>query len=133
MRWVIVLVLLWEVHHGYSVGLFTPSSVAWQSKVTERWKDLCPLFQVNIEGVSRQKSIEKLCAAMQAFIRSVGGAAAVNEVKNPVIDESYYRENIPLMAKYSLNDIAHLASYRPLRITDYVNIFESLWNGKLVY
>jgi len=122
-----------EVHHGYSVGLFTPSSIAWQAKVTERWRNLCPLFDVKTEGLSRQKAIEELCNSIQSFIRSVGGAAAVNEVKNPVIDEKHYRKNIPVMAEYSLNDIAHLASYRPLKISDYMNIYESLWDGKLVY
>ena len=121
------------VHHGYSVGLFTPSSVAWQSKVTERWRDLCPLFGVKTEGLSRQKSIESLCDSIQSFVRSVGGAASVKEVKNPVIDETHYHENIPVMAKYSLNDIAHLASYRPIKLEDYIEIFEKTWEGNLVY
>lgn len=122
-----------EVHHGYSVGLFTPSSVAWQGKVTDRWKDLCPLFGVNIKGKTQQENLVFLCKRIQSFICSVGGAAAVNEVKNPVIDEVFYREKVPLMATYALNDIAHLTSYRPLKHSDYVNIYESLWDGKLVY
>jgi alcohol dehydrogenase class IV len=124
---------LMHVHHGYSVGLFTPSSVAWQAKVTERWKDLCPILGVKIDGMPRQKATEKFCESIQSFIRSIGGAAAVREVKNPVIEEYHYRENIHLMADYSLNDIAHLASYRPIKLHNYVEIFENLWDGKLVY
>lgn len=124
---------LMEVHHGYSVGLFTPSSVAWQGKVTERWKDLCPLFNVKIEGIPRQKALETLCTAIQEFIVSVGGATAVKDMKNPVIDEKHYREHIPTMANYALNDISHLVSYRPIKMSDYVNIYESLWDGKLIF
>ncbi len=122
-----------NVHHGYSVGLFTPSSVAWQSKVTERWKDMCPMFGVNTNGLSRQKALEALCDSIQTFIRRVGGAAAVKEVERPKIDENKYRENIPIMAEYSLNDIAHLASYRPIKLSNYVEIYEKLWDGHLVY
>jgi alcohol dehydrogenase class IV len=76
---------LMHVHHGYSVGLFTASSVGWQAKVTERWKDLCPLFGVDIMGLPREKAIKKFCASIQGFVRSVGGAAAVKEIKHPVL------------------------------------------------
>ncbi|MBN2155289.1 MAG: iron-containing alcohol dehydrogenase [Candidatus Lokiarchaeota archaeon] len=124
---------LMEVHHGYSVGLFTPQSVAWQAKVTERWRDLCPIFEVEDKQMSRQKALESLIENIQTFIRKVGGAVAVREVKRPIIKEEDYKTKIPLMAEYALNDIAHLASYRPLRLENYLNIYKSAWNGEIIY
>ena len=63
---------LMHTHHGMSVGMFTPQSVAWQAKVTERWKDLCPLFGLDITAMPRQKALEALLFEMQSFIRKVG-------------------------------------------------------------
>jgi alcohol dehydrogenase class IV len=124
---------LMGVHHGYSVGLFTPQSIAWQAKVTERWRDLCPLFGVQDINMPRQKALESLIGNIQAFIRKVGGATAVKEVKNPIIQEENYKEKISLMAEFALNDVAHLASYRPLTLKNYIDMYNSAWNGEIVY
>jgi hypothetical protein len=37
------------------------------------------------------------------------------------------------MAEYSLNDVAHLASYRKIKLENYIDIFEHLWEGELIY
>ncbi|MHA1355326.1 MAG: hypothetical protein ACTSR1_09165, partial [Candidatus Heimdallarchaeota archaeon] len=120
--------------HGMSVGLFTPQSVAWQAKVTERWKDLCPLFGLDISGMPRKKALDALLQEMQLFIRKVDGFASVSEFKSPEIHEEDYKKAIPLMAKFALNDIAHLASYRPLKVKDYIRLYEAAWDSeKLVF
>ncbi len=119
-----------NTHHGMSVGLFTPQSVAWQAKVTERWKDLCPLFDLDITGMPRKKALNALLHEMQLFIRKVNGFASVSEFKNPVIKQKDYQKAIPLMAEFALNDIAHLASYRPLKLNHYKKMFEAAWDSK---
>jgi len=123
-----------NTHHGLSVGLFTPQSVAWQAKVTERWKDLCPLFDLDITDMPRQKALETLVQKIQQFIRDVNGATSVSEIQQPVIKKEDYIKAIPLMSEFALNDIAHLASYRPLKYDIYKKMFEAAWDSKkLVY
>ena len=119
-----------HTHHGMSVGLFTPQSLAWQAKVTERWKDLCPLFGLDISGMPRQKALDALLLEMQSFVRKVGGFASVSEFKKPEISEKDYRKAIPMMAEFALNDVAHLASYRPVKLEDYRKMYEAAWDSK---
>ncbi|NHJ05943.1 MAG: iron-containing alcohol dehydrogenase [Candidatus Heimdallarchaeota archaeon] len=125
---------LMNTHHGLSVGLFTPQSVAWQAKVTERWRNLCPLFDLDIKGMPRQQALEALVHKIQGFIRKVDGAASVSEFKHPIIKKEDFQKAIPLMSEFALNDIAHLASYRPLKLHHYKKMFEAAWDSKkLVY
>jgi len=125
---------LMYTHHGMSVGLFTPQSVAWQAKVTERWRDLCPLFDLDVTGMPRQKALEALIQEMQLFIRKVDGFISVSEFKSPEISKQDYQKAIPLMAEFALNDIAHLASYRPLKMDQYLKMYKAAWDSKkLVY
>jgi len=125
---------LMNTHHGLSVGLFTPQSVAWQAKVTERWRDLCPLFDLEVNGMPRQQAIEALIHKIQEFIRKVDGPASASEFKHPVIKKEDYLKAIQLMSEFALNDIAHLASYRPLKLHHYKKMFEAAWDSKkLVY
>ncbi len=123
---------LMNTHHGLSVGLFTPQSVAWQAKVTERWKDLCPLFDLDISKLPRQKALEALIQKMQDFIHKVNGAVSVNEIQHPVIKKEDYFKAIPMMSEFALNDIAHLASYRPLKYDIYKKMFEAAWDSKKI-
>lgn len=125
---------LMNTHHGFSVGVFTPQSVAWQAKVTERWRDLCPLFDLDIKGMPRQQAVEALIHQIQLFIRKVDGPASVSEFKEPIIKQKDYQKAIPMMAEFALNDIAHLASYRPLKLKHYRKMFDAAWDSKeLVY
>ena len=67
---------------------------------------------------------------MQLFIRKVGGFVSVSEFKNPEISQKDYQKDIPVMAEFALNDIAHLASYRPLKFNHYKKMFEAAWDSK---
>lgn len=80
----------------------------------------------------RQQAIEALIAEMQKFIREVNGAASVCELKQPVIKKEDYTNAIQLMSEFAVNDIAHLASYRPLKLNNYKQMFEAAWDSKKI-
>jgi alcohol dehydrogenase class IV len=124
-----------HVHHGLSVGMFSAQSIAWQAKVTERWRELCPLFGVKAEDYSsREELLEALVTAVQDFCRSVGGAAAVKEIEQPKITKKEYLKKLDTLASYAKSDVCSLTSYRPITKEDYLQMFEAAWDGeKLVY
>ena len=124
-----------HVHHGLSVGMFAAQSVAWQAKVTERWRDLCPLFGISLEKYSsRQALLEALTKAIQEFCRSVGGVAAVKEIDQPQINKKDYLNKLDILAEYADSDVCSLTSYRPINKEIYKQMFQAAWDGeKLIY
>ncbi|MCK5046887.1 MAG: iron-containing alcohol dehydrogenase, partial [Candidatus Heimdallarchaeota archaeon] len=124
-----------HVHHGLSVGMFCAQSVAWQAKVTEKWRKLGPLFGVKEEKYStRQEYLEAIVKAIQAFQRSMGGVASVKEITEPKITKADYQSKLEILARYSKEDAVTLTSYRPVGEINYRRMFEAAWDGeKLVY
>ncbi|MEJ2277129.1 MAG: iron-containing alcohol dehydrogenase [Candidatus Lokiarchaeota archaeon] len=68
---------VFNVHHGLSVGLFAPYSLAFQYKVTDRWKELLPLFDIKEGNKSRVELFDEFIMSVKNFIESVNGV--VNE------------------------------------------------------
>jgi alcohol dehydrogenase class IV len=124
-----------HVHHGLSVGMFCAQSVAWQAKVTEKWRKLGPLFGVKEEKYStRQEYLEAIVKAIQTFQRSMGGVASVKEITEPKITKADYQSKLEILARYSKEDAVTLTSYRPVGEKNYRRMFEAAWDGeKLVY
>ncbi|MHA1490288.1 MAG: iron-containing alcohol dehydrogenase [Promethearchaeota archaeon] len=121
---------VFNVHHGLSVGLFTPYSIAFQSKVTERWKDLCPIFSVEIKDKSKNELLKELIQSIKDFMRSIDGPTCIMELKNPLINKEEYVDKLDLMAKYADKDGVSLLSYRSINEQLYKRIFEYAWDGK---
>lgn len=121
---------LFSVHHGLSVGLFTPYAVQFQAKITDRWKDLCPLFGVKDNKKSRDSLLKELIAQMKEFIRSIDGSTSIKEIQKPEISKKDYFEKLDLIAKYAYNDAASITSFRPIDLSGYKKIFEYAWDGK---
>ncbi|NHK32477.1 MAG: iron-containing alcohol dehydrogenase [Asgard group archaeon] len=120
-----------HVHHGLAVGMFSAQSVAWQAKVTERWRALCPLFGLSEKDYfSRQELLKALVKKIQDFIRSVGGIAAVKEIDRPKIDKKDYESKLDIMALYAKEDVCTLTSYRPIEKKHYRQMFEAAWDGE---
>ncbi len=124
-----------HVHHGLSVGMFCAQSVAWQAKVTEKWRKLGPLFGVREDKYStRQEYLEAIVKAIQAFQRAMGGVASVKEITEPKITKADYQSKLEILARYSKEDAVTLTSYRPVGEINYRRMFEAAWDGeKLVY
>ncbi|MFO8019773.1 MAG: iron-containing alcohol dehydrogenase [Promethearchaeia archaeon] len=121
---------LFGVHHGLAVGLFTPYAVEYQGKITDTWKDLCPLFGIDPQGKRREQLLTDLTNNMKEFIRSINGATAINEIERAQIKKDEYMAKLDLLAEYADNDVASLSSYRSIDVKGYRKIFEYAWDGK---
>jgi len=123
---------VYNVHHGVSVSLFLMYGLAFQAKILNRWKDLAPIFNVELTADNREKSLNDFLQAVQDFIHSVGGFTCVKELKNPVISEKEYFDKIDLATEYGDNQPASLGSSRPLIKKHIKKIFEYAWDGKII-
>lgn len=123
---------IFGVHHGLSVGLFTPYSVDFQSKVTDRWMDLCPIFGVETKGKNRDDLYKEFMQALKDFIHSLDGPTCVKDLKNPVINKEEYFDKLDILADYAFNDAVSLFSYRTITPETMKKIFEYAWEGKLI-
>ncbi|MFO7891143.1 MAG: iron-containing alcohol dehydrogenase, partial [bacterium] len=121
---------LFDVHHGIAVGMFMPYAVQFQSEVTEKWKDLCPVFGVKTENKSNKELLNDLTEAMKVFMRSINTPTCVEEMESPKITKEQYMEKIDTLADYAYNDGVSLYSNRPINVELYKKIFEYAYEGK---
>ena len=121
---------VFKVHHGISVGLFLPYSIGFQAKVTDRWKDLCPIFNVSTENKDRNTLFQEFIDTVKHFILSVDGPVCVKDLSQPSITKDDYMGKLDLLTDYADNDVVGLLSYRPMNKNLYKKIFEYAWDGK---
>ncbi|MFW9865174.1 MAG: iron-containing alcohol dehydrogenase [Candidatus Thorarchaeota archaeon] len=119
-----------EVHHGLAVGMLLPYSIGFQAKVTDRWKDLCQIFGVEIANKDRDTLFKEFLAALKEFIHSIDGPTCVKDLKEPSINKDEYIKKIDVLAEYAEDDAVSLLSYRPMTVDLYKKIFEYAWDGK---
>jgi alcohol dehydrogenase class IV len=120
------------VHHGLSVGLFTPYSVDFQSKVTDRWMDLCPIFGVDTKDKDKDDLFEEFMLALKGFIHSLDGPTCIKDIKNPVINKEEFFDKIDIIADYAFNDAVSLFSYRTITPEIMKKIYEYAWDGRSI-
>ena len=123
---------VYNVHHGVSVSLLLIYGLAFQAKILNRWKDLAPIFKVELTTDNREKSLNDFLQAVKEFIQSVGGFTCIKELKNPVISKEEYFEKLDLATEYADNQPASLGSSRPLIKKHIKKIFEYAWDGKII-
>ena len=121
---------IFGVHHGLSVGLFTVYSIAFQSKVTDRWMSLCPIFNIKVENKGRDELYKEFLQAVKNFIVSLDGPICVKDLKNPVISKEDYFSKLDLLAEYADDDAVSLTSYRTINRKLFKTIFEYAWDGR---
>jgi alcohol dehydrogenase class IV len=121
---------IFGVHHGLSVGMFAPYSIDFQAKVTDRWRALCPIFNVKDENKGRDELYKEFLQAVKNFIVSLDGPICVKDLKNPVISKEDYFSKIDLLAEYADDDAVSLTSFRTINRKLYRTIFEYAWDGK---
>jgi len=121
---------VFHVHHGATVGLFLPYTIAFIAKVSQKWKGLCPLFDVESEGKDYEVLLEEFIQALSAFMHSIGAPTCVKDLDNPKISKEEYMGKIDVLAEYALNDIVSLISVRTSTVEVHEKIFEIAWDGK---
>jgi len=121
---------IFNVHHGLSVGLFTVYSIAFQAKVTDRWKLLCPIFNVQVENKSREELLNEFLQAIRDFIQSLDAPVNVKDMKNPVITKEEYFSKLDLLTNYAADDAVSLTSFRSMSEKLFKTIFEYSWDGR---
>ncbi|MFW9825118.1 MAG: iron-containing alcohol dehydrogenase, partial [Candidatus Thorarchaeota archaeon] len=119
-----------NMHHGFSVGLFLPYTIAYTTKISDRWKDLCPVFGVESKGKERKELLKELLQAVKDFIHSIDGAVCIKEVKDPIISKEDYFAKIDLLVKYAETDAVDLLAPRWMHKETYRKIFEYAWDGR---
>lgn len=121
---------VFNVHHGLCVGLFMPYSVAFQAKVTDNWKLLCPIFNIKIENKNREDILNEFIQVLKDFLYSIDAPTCIKDLKDPVISKEEFMEKLDLLAEYADDDASSLASNRPVNLTLFKKIFEYAWDGK---
>ena len=118
------------IHHGFAVGLFLPYTVAYTTKISDRWIDLCPVFGVESKGKEKKELLIALLQAIKDFIHSLDGAVCIKEIKNPTISKEKYMDNLDLLVQYAASDAVDLLAPRWMLKETYRKIFEYAWDGK---
>jgi alcohol dehydrogenase class IV len=121
---------IFGVHHGLSVGLFSPISIDFQVKVTDRWKLLLPIFNIEIENKSRDELYKEFLQSVKDFILSLDAPICVKDLKDPVINKEEYFSKLDLLAEYADDDAVSLTSFRTVNRKLYKKIFEYAWDGR---
>jgi len=121
---------IFDVHHGLSCSLFLPYTLAFKAKVTDKWKQLCPIFGIEIEKKKREELINEFIQKIKDFIHSIDGSTCVKDVKDPIIDKEEYFEKLEKLVDYAINDAVILISHRPINEEFCKKIFEYAWDGK---
>ncbi|MFX0048484.1 MAG: iron-containing alcohol dehydrogenase [Candidatus Hermodarchaeota archaeon] len=121
-----------NVHHGLCVGMFLPYTIAFQMKISERWKDLCPLFGVDPKYKSDNELATEFLQSLKDFIHSIDGPVSIKELKNPVITEEDYYRNLNLLVNYAETDSVAFMVTRYIDSEVIKKIFEYAWDGKTI-
>lgn len=122
---------IFHVHHGVSVGIFTPASIAYQSKVTERFKDLAKIFNIKRKGKERGQILRELLEKVTTFMRDVQCPTSIKELDKPKVSYEEYQSNMEQMVEYAFNDFPTLSSSRKLDPPQIRKIYEVAYENKI--
>ncbi|MFX0048363.1 MAG: hypothetical protein ACFE8G_09365, partial [Candidatus Hermodarchaeota archaeon] len=115
---------------GLSVGLFTVYSIAFQAKVTDRWKLLLPIFNIKEEDKTREELLNEFLRSIKGFITSLNAPVCVRDIKNPEISKEEYFSKLDLLTNYAADDAVALTSFRTMSEKLFRTIFEYAWDGQ---
>jgi alcohol dehydrogenase class IV len=134
---------VFHVHHGITVGIFTPSSVAYQAKVTDRFLKLAEVFEVELSGRPRHEVIydlaqkpkdeilESFLINFKKFADMVNAPKSISELEMPKISKSDFDAQLDLLAQLAHTDNTSLYSSRPFTPENVRRVMEIAWENKL--
>ncbi|MFX1467976.1 MAG: iron-containing alcohol dehydrogenase [Promethearchaeota archaeon] len=121
-----------NVHHGLCVGMFLPYTLAFQRKISKRWKDLCPLFGIDSKDKNDDELFNEFLQSVKDFIHSLDGPLCIKEMKNPIITEETYFKNLDLLVTYAETDPVAFMVGRYIDSEIIKRIFEYAWDGRTI-
>ena len=121
---------VFNVHHGITVAMFLPYTIAFQSKISDRWKDLCFLFNIESQGKSDKVLFSEFLGAVKNFITSFGAPVCIKDLKNPVISKEEYYKNLDILIDYTEVDSVSGLAPRYINREIIRKIYEYAWDGK---
>jgi hypothetical protein len=122
---------IFHVHHGICVALFLCASIAYQSKVTNRFLDLAKLFKVKRSGIQKDEILKELLEKLQKFMKKIECPLSIEDLKDPSISYEEYTTKMDYLIEYAFNDYCTLSSTRPLDKKSIKKIFEIAYENKI--
>ncbi|MEJ2294101.1 MAG: iron-containing alcohol dehydrogenase, partial [Candidatus Lokiarchaeota archaeon] len=122
---------LFHIHHGLAVGIFLPTTIAFQGKVSKRFINIANIFGVDINEKEDDKILRELLERILKFARSFGFPISVKELNNPEITHEEYMNKSDQMVKYAYNDVTRLFSTRRLTPSQVRRLFEVGFENKI--
>jgi len=122
---------LFHVHHGICVGVFLCASIAFQSKVTNRFYELAKLFKIDVEDRPRDEILKELLVGLRTFMSNVNCPLSILEIESPKISKEEYMAQMDQMVDFAFNDYCTLSSTRKISELQYRKILEITYENKL--
>ncbi len=122
---------LFHVHHGICVGVFLCASIAFQSKVTNRFFELAKLFKIEVEDRPRDEILKELLVGLRTFMSNVNCPLSILEIESPKISKEEYMAQMDQMVDFAFNDYCTLSSTRKISELQYRKILEITYENKL--
>jgi len=122
---------LFHVHHGICVGVFLCASIAFQSKVTNRFYELAKLFKIDVEDRPRDEILKELLVGLRTFMSNVNCPLSILEIESPKISKEEYLAQMDQMVDFAFNDYCTLSSTRKISELQYRKILEITYENKL--
>ncbi|MHA1148630.1 MAG: iron-containing alcohol dehydrogenase [Promethearchaeota archaeon] len=122
---------VFHAHHGIAVGIFLPNSIAYQSKITQRFKRLAKLFGVKIKGKDDERILNELLQRLIDFMKSINAPICIKDLESPKVSKEDMDKNMDLLVDYAWNDIVTLGSSRKLDKPQIRKIYEVAYENKI--
>ncbi|MFX0180011.1 MAG: iron-containing alcohol dehydrogenase [Candidatus Hodarchaeota archaeon] len=122
---------IFHVHHGVSVGIFLAASIAFQSKVTDRFYDLAKIFGIEKDGKTRDQILKELLEALQYFMKKIGAPISIKALEKTQISKDDMKAKKQELINYAFNDTCTLFSTRKLDPPQIWKIFEVAYENKI--
>jgi alcohol dehydrogenase class IV len=122
---------LFHVHHGVCVALYLCASIAYQSKVTDRFRPLADLFGVKSESKQRDELVRELLIKLQDFMQLVGCPLSISALEDPKISLEDYNAKMDQMVDYAFNDYTTLSSTRKLDPPQVRKIYDIVYENNI--
>jgi alcohol dehydrogenase class IV len=134
---------IFHVHHGITVGIFLPTSIAYQAKVTDRFMKLAEVFAVELCGRPRHEIISELANKpkeeilkellmnLKKFSDMVNAPKSISELEMPKIARVDFETNLDLLTELAHTDNTSLYSSRPFTPENVRRVMQIAWENKI--